>query len=54
MIGIRHPLGMHSSKLSVQNLYVNIENDHFEKIIKIISESGLNCNYITSDIISRR
>ena len=52
MIGIRHPLGMHSSKLSVQNLYVNIENDHFEKIIKIISESGLNCNYITSDIIS--
>ncbi len=52
MIGIRHPLGMHSSKLSVQNLYVNVENDHFEKITKIISDSGLNCNYITSDIIS--
>ena len=52
MIGIRHPLGMHSSKLSVQNLYVNVENDHFEKITKIISDSGLNCNYITSGIIS--
>tara|TARA_B110000438_G_scaffold76457_1_gene76634 strand:+ start:2400 stop:3686 length:1287 start_codon:yes stop_codon:yes gene_type:complete len=52
MIGIRHPLGMHSKKLSVQNLYVNINDNYLKTIENIVSEAGLIPNLITSEIIT--
>tara|TARA_B100000945_G_scaffold123125_1_gene97799 strand:- start:7067 stop:8377 length:1311 start_codon:yes stop_codon:yes gene_type:complete len=52
MIGIRHPLGMHSKNILVQNLYVNIDSEHYEKIVKAVTDSGLKCNFITSDIVA--
>ena len=51
MIGIRHPLGMHSKKLGVSNLYVNIEKDDISKTQEILSSAGLSTNIITSESI---
>ena len=51
MIGIRHPLGMHSKKLGVSNLYVNIEKDDISKTEEILSSAGLSTNIITSESI---
>ena len=51
MIGIRHPLGMHSKKLSVSNLYVNIDEDDILKSQEILSSAGLGTNIITSESI---
>ena len=51
MIGIRHPLGMHSKKLGVSNLYVNIEKDDISKTQEILSSAGLSANIITSESI---
>ena len=51
MIGIRHPLGMHSKKLGVSNLYVNIEKDDISKTQEILSSAGLSINIITSESI---
>ena len=51
MIGIRHPLGMHSKNILVQNLYVNIDSEHYEKIVKVVTDSGLKCNFITCNLL---
>ncbi len=51
MIGIRHPLGMHSKKLSVSNLYVNIEDDDISKSKEILIRSGLETKIIASESI---
>ncbi|MDG2101938.1 MAG: cell division protein FtsA [Dehalococcoidia bacterium] len=52
MIGIRHPLGMHSKKITVQNLYVNINNNYLKIIENIVSEAGLIPKLVTSEIIT--
>ena len=52
MIGIRHPLGMHSKKITVQNLYVNINNDYLKTIENIVLEAGLIPNLVTSEIVT--
>ena len=52
MIGIRHPLGMHSKKITVQNLYVNINNNYLKTIENIVSEAGLIPKLVTSEIIT--
>jgi len=52
MIGIRHPLGMHSKELTVQNLYVNINNDYLKTIENIVLEAGLIPNLVTSEIVT--
>tara|TARA_B100001250_G_scaffold414482_1_gene453157 strand:- start:13915 stop:15222 length:1308 start_codon:yes stop_codon:yes gene_type:complete len=51
MVGIRHPLGMHTRKLSVNNLYVNIEKEDIDIIKNIISKAGLSTNIIVSESI---
>ena len=51
MVGIRHPLGMHTRKLSVNNLYVNIEKEDIDIIKNIISNAGLSTNIIVSESI---
>lgn len=52
MVGIRHPLGMHTKKLSVNNLYVNIEKEEIELVNNIISRSGLSTNLVISEAIA--
>jgi cell division protein FtsA len=52
MIGIRHPLGMHSKEISVQNLYVNINDDYLKTIENIVLEAGLIPSLVTSEIIT--
>tara|TARA_B110000263_G_scaffold1759_1_gene1426 strand:+ start:2391 stop:3662 length:1272 start_codon:yes stop_codon:yes gene_type:complete len=52
MIGIRHPLGMHSKEISVQNLYVNIKDDYLKTIENIVLEAGLIPSLVTSEIIT--
>lgn len=52
MVGIRHPLGMHTKKLSVSNLYVNIEKEDIELVKNIISNSGLATNLVISEAIA--
>jgi len=52
MVGIRHPLGMHTKKLSVENLYVNIDKEEIDQISKIISDSGLSTDLITSEVFT--
>ena len=51
MVGIRHPLGMHSKKLTVNNLYVNIEKEEIQTVEKIISKTGLSTDIIMSEAI---
>jgi len=52
MVGIRHPLGMHTKKLSVNNLYVNIEKEDIELVKNIISNTGLSTNLVISESIA--
>ena len=52
MIGIRHPLGMHTKKLSVKNLYVNVEKEDISLVSNILSNSGLSTNLIISEILA--
>ena len=51
MVGIRHPLGMHSKKLTVNNLYVNIEKEEIQTVENIISKTGLSTDIIMSEAI---
>ena len=52
MEGIRHPLGMHSKKIGVHNLYVNVEKNQIDLIKSMIIESGLQPKYMISEIIA--
>jgi cell division protein FtsA len=52
MEGIRHPLGMHSKKIGVHNLYVNIERNQIDLVQSMIFESGLQPKYLISEIIA--
>jgi len=52
MVGIRHPLGMHTKKLSVNNLYVNIDKEEIQSVETIISKTGLSTGIIMSEAIA--
>jgi len=52
MNGIRHPLGMHSKKLSVNNLYVNIDKEEIENVENIVTKTGLSTDVIMSEAIA--
>ena len=52
MDGIRHPLGMHSKKIGIHNLYVNVERNQIDLVKSMIIESGLQPKYLISEIIA--
>ena len=52
MDGIRHPLGMHSKKIEIHNLYVNLQRNQIDLVRSMITESGLQPKYLISEIIA--
>ncbi|MAR36841.1 MAG: cell division protein FtsA [Chloroflexi bacterium] len=52
MNGIRHPLGMHSKKIEIHNLYVNLLRNQIDLVQSMIIESGLQPKYLISEIIA--
>ena len=52
MDGIRHPLGMHSKKIEIHNLYVNLKRNQIDLVQSMIIESGLQPKYLISEIIA--